>query len=284
MALSYYSNWGAFQQLDSEMNINLAPPQPEQLPSDLLSFPDVWNIDSLFEPNDLFCTDDSDSLQYDVVNSLTTEPFSLQQDFEPFHYPKRQKPCDYEEIIYSDYNNSFFNEPLFPSPCLNLQDYSMSESVMPPLPDFPTGPPVYSAGNCENVMKKETTPGTLSAQSVAARQRRRKITEKTQELGKLIPGGQKMNTAEMLQAASKYIKYMQAQVGILEFMGSYNQENKEAFESEELHGLLESPLIQEKLYSTEKCLVPQKFVQKLSSDRQIVESNGELLPILKEEH
>lgn len=36
----------------------------------------------------------------------------------------------------------------------------------------------------------------LSAQSVAARERR-KITEKTRELGKIVPGGEKMNTAEM---------------------------------------------------------------------------------------
>ncbi|KAI8551560.1 hypothetical protein RHMOL_Rhmol06G0195800 [Rhododendron molle] len=43
----------------------------------------------------------------------------------------------------------------------------------------------------------------LSAQSVAARNRRRKITEKTRELGKIVPGGEKMNTATMFQTASK---------------------------------------------------------------------------------
>nr|GEV17652.1 Myc-type, basic helix-loop-helix (bHLH) domain-containing protein [Tanacetum cinerariifolium] len=45
---------------------------------------------------------------------------------------------------------------------------------------------------------------SLSAQSLAARARRRKISEKTQEFGKLIPGGQKMNTAEMFQVAFNY--------------------------------------------------------------------------------
>nr|GEY08343.1 (R)-mandelonitrile lyase-like [Tanacetum cinerariifolium] len=44
---------------------------------------------------------------------------------------------------------------------------------------------------------------SLSAQSLATRARRRKISEKTQEFEKLIPGGQKMNTAEMFQAAFK---------------------------------------------------------------------------------
>ncbi|KAL3616796.1 hypothetical protein CASFOL_039190 [Castilleja foliolosa] len=102
-----------------------------------------------------------------------------------------------------------------------------------------------------------------SAQSIAARQRRRRITAKMQELGKLVPGGYNMNTAEMLQAAYKYIKFLQAQVGILESAASYHdQENQEKMESdEELKILLESSVIQEKLYLSEKCLVPKKFVR-----------------------
>jgi dihydroxyacetone kinase len=68
--------------------------------------------------------------------------------------------------------------------------------------------------------KKPSTGVSLSAQSIAARERRRKITEKTQQLGKLIPGGNKMNTAEMFQAASKYVKFLQAQIGILELTGT----------------------------------------------------------------
>ncbi|KAI3455891.1 hypothetical protein Pfo_012554 [Paulownia fortunei] len=288
MALSYYSNWAAFQQLDSDTSIVDPVPQTELTP-ELLAFPDAWNIDSIFEPSDLFYSENSNSLLYDFsngvpsdnVNSLTTEPFLVQQEFEPFHYPKRQKGCDYEEIYCDQFKTAFFNG-LVPNPCLTLQDYSPPEIVVPPLPDFPTAPPGYGSGSCES-MKKEPTAGSLSAQSIAARQRRRKITEKTQELGKLVPGGQKMNTAEMLQAAYKYIKYLQAQVGILEFVGSYDQ-NSEPFESqEELQVLLESPLIQEKLYSTEKCMVPQTFVQELSSDHQIVKSNPQLLSIMKQQ-
>lgn len=57
-----------------------------------------------------------------------------------------------------------------------------------------------------------------TAQSVAARVRRKKISDKTQELAKLIPGGTHMNTAEMLLAAFKYVKFLQAQIGILAMM------------------------------------------------------------------
>ncbi|BAT96933.1 hypothetical protein VIGAN_09025800 [Vigna angularis var. angularis] len=74
---------------------------------------------------------------------------------------------------------------------------------------------------CEDLkcVKKETEK-TISPQSLAARERRRKISEKTQELGKLVPGGPKMNTAEMLHAAAKYVKYLQAQVNLLELTKS----------------------------------------------------------------
>ncbi|KAL6561889.1 hypothetical protein OROGR_002896 [Orobanche gracilis] len=86
-----------------------------------------------------------------------------------------------------------------------------------------------------------------------------------------------MNTAEMLQAAYKYIKFMQAQFVILEFLISYHQENKngeppsesdEELDLMQLHFLLESPVIQEKLYSTGKCLIPLKFTQEINHQQQ----------------
>ena len=52
------------------------------------------------------------------------------------------------------------------------------------------------------------------------RERTRNITEKTQQLGKLIPGGPKMNVAEMLNASTKYVKFLQAQVGMLELVNT----------------------------------------------------------------
>ncbi|KAK6123820.1 hypothetical protein DH2020_042421 [Rehmannia glutinosa] len=258
-ALSYYSNWAALQQLDSDLTIIEQLPQSELVPDQL----DPWSIENcLFDPNDLFYSEtpnsNPNSLPYDFSNGIT-------QPFEPIQFPKRQKGChDYEEINYSEpaFYNTNINCPT------SFRDFSPPEN------------PVFQP-------KKETTGGGgLSAQSIAARQRRRKITEKTQELGKLVPGGHKMNTAEMLQAAYKYIKFLKAQVGILEFVGSFNQENGEPIESddEELQVLLESAVIQEKLYSTEKCLVSQKFVQELSYDDQIVKSNPQLVSIVKQEH
>lgn len=70
-------------------------------------------------------------------------------------------------------------------------------------------------------MKQQQT--NVTAQSITARKRRRKIANKTQELSKLIPGAHRMNTADMFGAAYKYIKLLKVQVGILDFMASYDQ-------------------------------------------------------------
>ncbi|XP_051128560.1 transcription factor bHLH53-like [Andrographis paniculata] len=260
-----------------------------------------WNLESMFDPNDLFYSESSStsSINYDCLlgsvtapyDNFTSDNFLLGQDdlVDPLlRCSKRRRPSDYQEPeqeFYPEFNLGYFNG-IAPYP--NFPNYiptpTAPEMALPPLPDFPTGPPAYSYGSfCESSMKKEPTstspPAKLSAQSIAARQRRRKITERTQELGKLVPGGHKMNTAEMLQAAYKYIGYLQAQVGLLESMSSYNQLEID----EELHDLLESPLIQEKLYSTENCIVPQKFVQELSSDHQMVKSNPALLPLVEKQ-
>ncbi|KVH98022.1 transcription factor bHLH83-like [Cynara cardunculus var. scolymus] len=104
----------------------------------------------------------------------------------------------------------------------------------------------------------------LSAQSMAARVRRRKISEKTQELGKLIPGGHKMNTAEMFQAAFKYIKFLQAQVGVLKLMDSIPEDEQGMDNGELMEALVTSTSMQEKLYSAEKCIVSKHFAETLA--------------------
>ncbi|CAI9760045.1 unnamed protein product [Fraxinus pennsylvanica] len=263
MALSYYSNWEAPQHLNSDISCSFAQTQTELEP-ELLDFNNDFVltdacIDPLFQPNDTFYPINYNTLIPDPPNTPRIEPILL-EEYESYNYSKRQKSYNYQDY-YSEYPNGLFCG--YPNPSM-LQDFSSPEVMVPPFSDFSTAPPVYRSGSSESVGKKPNG-GSLSAQSIAARQRRRKITEKTQELGKLIPGGQKMNTAEMFQAAYKYINYLQAQVGILEFMGS----KQETFSGEELHNLLESPLIQEKLYSTDKCLVPQKFVQALANDHEI---------------
>jgi hypothetical protein len=57
---------------------------------------------------------------------------------------------------------------------------------------------------------------SVEPQSVAARHRRKKISERMRILEKLIPGGNKMDTATMLDEAIEFVKFLQLQVQILE--------------------------------------------------------------------
>ncbi|KAM7530362.1 hypothetical protein LguiB_033772 [Lonicera macranthoides] len=269
MALSYYSNY-----LNSEMK-NIFPQIQTELTSELLNFQNNFTfadtcIDPLFEQPESFAPQNalppppSDHL----LDPLPPDPFFYPQcppnpNFIPHEYngilqnPHPLPPSE-PEIAQEILGPVLVMSPeiLGPLPDILGSVPEMLPEILGPLPEISTdilGPVVFE--------KKQS----VSAQSMAARQRRRKISEKTQELGKLIPGGQKMNTAEMLQAASKYVKFLQAQVGILEIMGSI-QENEEPMKSKELQVLVTSPLIQEKLYSEEKCLVPKQFVKALTND------------------
>ncbi|XP_026391937.1 putative uncharacterized protein DDB_G0282133 [Papaver somniferum] len=188
---------------------------------------------------------------------------------------KRQRPCvdplpSFPPSDHFAFNNNdgCYSNPMSNCCCPNSQ----VDQFLLPSPTNTTGTtttanevsiaqPAYAnyggVGFVETSNGKKSDSRYLSAQSVAARERRRKISEKTQQLGKLVPGGSKLNTAEMFHAAYKYIKFLQAQIGALEFMGSV-QENKMDCLTPHLGVLLASLPIQEKLYAEEKCLVSSR--------------------------
>ncbi|CAI0393620.1 unnamed protein product [Linum tenue] len=167
---------------------------------------------------------------------------------------------------------SFPSSPGFPAP--PTVDYLGDIPAVPlPIPKFepPAEPLRFSIGRsgkeAEEVNKKQSNGNgeTLSAQSIATRHRRRRITHKTRELGKLIPGGNKMNTADMFQAAAKHVKFLEAQISILQSMGSLQEPIKVP---NELGALVTSPVIQQKLYSEEKCLVPTELLRTLANSSE----------------
>ncbi|XP_054812436.1 transcription factor bHLH52-like [Prosopis cineraria] len=179
--------------------------------------------------------------------------------------PKRQKYLSYDQSL-------MMMDLIAPTTDHGFMDGN--NIVVPSVPEFYYDEVAVVGNNAESLAvaegggRKKNEKMTVSAQSVAARERRRRITEKTQELGRLVPGGSKMNTAEMLQAAAKYVNYLNAQVGMLQLINTL-QEDKVFSGSEEMRKLIGSTVVEEKMYMEEKCFVPKEFIMALKNHKDI---------------
>ncbi|KAG8058586.1 hypothetical protein GUJ93_ZPchr0002g25788 [Zizania palustris] len=149
-----------------------------------------------------------------------------------------------------------------------LQEFS-TEFVLPAPP-----PPMQQHQQLPQAFVRgadaEKTAGNRcqSVQSAAARERRRRVSAKTAKLSRLIPGGHKLNTAEMLQEAARHVKLLQAQAGILELMHTV-EAKVPSMAQEHMHAMLVCSGVQERLAGEGKCLVPCKLVHAIANDKAI---------------
>ncbi|KAG8042861.1 hypothetical protein GUJ93_ZPchr0085g16413 [Zizania palustris] len=168
----------------------------------------------------------------------------------------------------------FVYDPLDASANACLDDF------LDPLPDqhaatdAPPPPPMQKHQQLPQVFVRgadpEKTTGNRcqSVQSAAARERRRRVSAKTAELSRLIPGGHKLNTAEMLQEAARHVKLLQAQIGMLALMPTV-EAKVPSMAQEQMHAMLVCSGVQERLAGEGKCLVPSKLVHAMANDKAI---------------
>lgn len=86
--------------------------------------------------------------------------------------------------------------------------------------EYPDSYALSRSGKDKKVGRKRGKAVKLStdAQSVAARERRHRISERFKILQSLVPGGSKMDTVSMLEEAIHYVKFLKNQIWLHQTM------------------------------------------------------------------
>ncbi|KAI4353402.1 hypothetical protein L6164_002355 [Bauhinia variegata] len=112
--------------------------------------------------------------------------------------------------------------------------------------------PTSSAGSSSKVTKSKGKKSgkkgkgmklSTDPQSVAARERRHRISDRFKILQSMVPGGNKMDTVSMLEEAIQYVKFLKTQIWLHQTMINYvDDECSPMFIPEYLHAHQENSL------------------------------------------
>ncbi|KAJ3689726.1 hypothetical protein LUZ61_018890 [Rhynchospora tenuis] len=227
-----------------------------------------------------FMIDQLDAPEFDIASLLNPEPTNHYNtkptpapiptlNFSPLAAPSIQLM---QQVPYcSDAQNSYhvnaeFATNPYPKDHQTCNNHYNTASLTNPV-NFLYQNAGFPVGRSVRTMQgKVVSEDKVHRNSIAARVRRKKISDKTQELAKLIPGGTRMNTAQMLLASFKYVKFLQAQIGILAMLDSMEAREVPLMVEEYMHVLLSSTKMQGSLSAHGMCLVPKILAINLTKE------------------
>ncbi|XVE92872.1 hypothetical protein REPUB_Repub01dG0141000 [Reevesia pubescens] len=219
--------------------------EPNLFSSSIFNFNDANLIQQPLLPHLIpFQSDDPSCFNFFTQHHLPSDNLHLPQLLQP--------PDHHDDLHFSLYSSSLpaLLPPKIPHPHILPHDSSGTDfhhSFSKPLPELhflqqPRLPACSSSSSSTRKLKRtrldlnlcdstaNNNPQTLHSivqsfnsppiipHSELARKRRQTLSDKTRSLQKLMPWDKKMDTGTMLQEAYKYIRFLQAQVFILQSM------------------------------------------------------------------
>ncbi|XP_057507717.1 uncharacterized protein LOC130790708 [Actinidia eriantha] len=202
----------------------------------------------------------------EVVSDVPTEPFDfIAKCFDSVSRDRNLRFLQLPELQSLEQGHDGFGFPESPG--------KRVKSVSSTCPDSRTLESMVRNFQLSNyftgVQPPEIQPPAVVPASTLARLRRQRLSEKTRCLQKLLPWDKKMDMATMLEEAYKYVKFLQAQISVLQSMpgdssSSFATQNPSHFNlfgglgklnrQQLLQVLVNSPVVQTTLYSKGCCV------------------------------